>query len=1179
MSRIKDIFKNRILVLDGAMGTMVQSYKLTEADFRAERFKDHTSDLKGNNDLLCLTRPDVVGEIHKAYFDAGADIVETNTFNANAISQQDYDTERLAYEINLEAAKIAKSTAELFSDKPRFVAGALGPTNRTASLSPSVNDPGFRNINFDELKDAYHDQARGLLEGGVDLFLIETVFDTLNCKAALYAVRELLEKQNKDIPILVSGTITDASGRTLSGQTVEAFWYSIRHANLTAVGLNCALGAKQIRPWLDELSTTSDTYAFVYPNAGLPNEFGEYDETPEAMAVVIKEFADSGLVNLVGGCCGTTPDHIKAIAKAVADVEPRKIPKLDSLTKLSGLEPVTIRPDSNFVNVGERTNVTGSARFRSLIKEDNYEEALSVARQQIENGAQVIDVNMDEGLLDSEKAMETFLRMIASEPDIAKVPVMIDSSKWSVLEKGLKNLQGKGIVNSISMKEGVEEFKRQANMIKKYGAAVIVMAFDEKGQADIYERKVNICTRAYNILIEEVGFPPEDIIFDLNIFAVATGIEEHNEYAKAFIDATRTIKKTLPSVHISGGVSNLSFSFRGNEGIREAMNSSFLYHAVQAGMDMGIVNAGQLAVYDDINQDLKERVEDVLFNRREDATERLVEIAEEYRGVKRSQEKDLSWRENSVAKRLSFTLVKGIVDFIEDDTEEARQQFDRPIEVIEGPLMDGMNVVGDLFGAGKMFLPQVVKSARVMKKAVSYLLPFIEKEKDELGITGKSNGKIVMATVKGDVHDIGKNIVGVVLGCNGYDVIDLGVMVPSDKILSTARDEGADIIGLSGLITPSLDEMVHVATEMERLEFNIPLLIGGATTSRKHTAVKIEENYTGPTVHVIDASRAVGVVSKLMNEDEKSDFVAGVRDDFKQIRVTRAKKTAITTLSMEAARNRKFKVDWSNYPILKPNFQGVKVFEDYPLDELVDYIDWSPFFHAWELKGVYPKILSDKRYGEEAQNLLDDGQGLLQRIVDEKLLTAKAVIGIYPAHAENETVFSEDVEFNFPRQQVDKGPYQSNYSLADFIAPKDDFLGMFAVTTGHGLEAIVKEFEDQNDDYNAIMVKVLADRMVEALAESMHEWVRKEFWGYASDEEINTEGLIREKYVGIRPAPGYPACPSHEEKDKIWSLLEVEKNSGITLTETRAMYPAASVCGWYFSHPESRYFSVSKIGL
>ena len=1179
MSKIKDIFKDRILVLDGAMGTMVQSYNLVEEDFRVDRFKDITSDLKGNNDLLCLTRPDIVGEIHKAYFNAGADIVETNTFNANAISQKDYGTEKLAYEINLEAAKIAKSTAALFSDKPRFVAGAMGPTNRTASLSPSVNDPGFRNINFDELKDAYYEQASGLLAGGVDLFLIETVFDTLNCKSALYAVHELLEKQSKDIPILVSGTITDASGRTLSGQTVEAFWYSIRHGNLTAVGLNCALGAEQIRPWLDELSATADTYAFVYPNAGLPNEFGEYDETPETMAVVIKEFAESGLVNLVGGCCGTTPDHIKAISEAVEGVKPRKIPKLDSLTKLSGLEPITIRPDSNFVNVGERTNVTGSARFQRFIKEDNYEEALAVAKQQIENGAQIIDVNMDEGLLDSETAMETFLRMIASEPDIAKVPVMIDSSKWSVLEKGLKNLQGKGIVNSISMKEGVEEFKRQANVIKKYGAAVIVMAFDETGQADTYDRKVNICTRAYNILTKEIGFPPEDIIFDPNIFAVATGIEEHNEYAKAFIDATKTIKKTLPSVHISGGVSNLSFSFRGNDGVREAMNSAFLYHAVQAGMDMGIVNAGQLAVYDDIDQDLRERVEDVLFNRREDATERLVDIAEKYRGVKKSQEKDLSWREKSVAKRLSYALVEGVVDFIKDDTEEARQQFDRPIEVIEGPLMDGMNVVGDLFGAGKMFLPQVVKSARVMKKAVSYLLPYIEKEKDEIGVTSKSNGKIVVATVKGDVHDIGKNIVGVVLGCNGYDVIDLGVMVTSDKILSTARDEGADIIGLSGLITPSLDEMVHVAAEMERLEFNTPLLIGGATTSRKHTAVKIENNYSGPTVHVIDASRAVGVVGKLMNKNEKPDFVATVRDDFKQIRVARAKKTPIKTLSMEAARNRKLKVDWSNYLIPEPNFLGEKVFENYPLDELVDYIDWSPFFHAWELKGVYPKILSNKNYGDEAQKLFDDGQVLLQRIVSEKLLTAKAIISIHNAHAENETVILEGVEFNFPRQQVDKGADQPNYSLADFIAPKDDFLGMFAVTTGHGLEVLVKEFEDKNDDYNAIMIKVLADRMVEALAERMHERVRKEFWGYAADEQINTESLIREKYVGIRPAPGYPACPSHEEKDKIWSLLEVEKNTGIILTETRAMYPAASICGWYFSHPESRYFSVSNIGL
>ncbi|MDP7330262.1 MAG: methionine synthase, partial [Candidatus Marinimicrobia bacterium] len=881
---MKRILNNNILVFDGAMGTMVQSYKLTEADFCGNRFINHSCDLKGNNDLLCLSRPDIVGEIHKAYYDVGADIVETNTFNANAISQADYGIEDLAYEINFEAAKIAKSIAKTYLDKPRYVAGALGPTNRTASMSPDVNDPGFRNVSFDELKIAYYDQAKGLLDGGVDLFLIETVFDTLNCKAALFAVQTLLEERGIEIPIMVSGTITDASGRTLSGQTVEAFWHSIRHTNLTAVGLNCALGAEQIRPWLDELSTIADIPVFVYPNAGLPNEFGEYDESPEAMAAIIKEFAESGLVNLVGGCCGTTPPHIKAISKAVAGLTPRKIPDIDPLTKLSGLEPVTIRPESNFVNIGERTNVTGSAKFRRLIKEDNYEEALSVARQQIENGAQIIDVNMDEGLLDSEEAMVTFLRLIAAEPDIAKVPVMVDSSKWTVLEEGLKNLQGKGIVNSISMKEGEAEFIRQAKIIKKYGAAVIVMAFDEKGQAESYDRKVEICSQAYKILTEEVGFPPEDIIFDPNIFAVATGIEEHNGYGLDFIKAVKTIKETLPSVHISGGVSNLSFSFRGNNGVREAMHSSFLYHAVQAGMDMGIVNAGQLTLYDDIPPDLKERVEDVLFNRGKDATDRLVKIADEYQGVKKVAKKDLSWREKTVEERLSHALVDGITDFVVEDTEEARQKYERPIHVIEGPLMDGMNVVGDLFGAGKMFLPQVVKSARVMKKAVAHLLPFIETEKDELGLTGKSNGRIIMATVKGDVHDIGKNIVGVVLGCNGYDIIDLGVMVPSDKILSTAKEKGADIIGLSGLITPSLDEMVHVASEMERLKLDIPLMIGGATTSQKHTAVKIEENYSGPTIHVIDASRAVGVVSKLLNADEKDSFISDTKANFLKIR-------------------------------------------------------------------------------------------------------------------------------------------------------------------------------------------------------------------------------------------------------------------------------------------------------
>ena len=1167
------------MILDGAMGTMVQSYQLSEADFRGDRFKDHSCDVNGNNDLLCLSRPDVVGEIHKAYFDSGADIVETNTFNANAISQADYSMEDLAYEINLEASKIAKSVAKEYEDKPRFVAGALGPTNRTASMSPDVNDPGFRNITFDKLKNAYFDQAKGLLDGGVDLFLVETVFDTLNCKAALFAVRTLLEEYGVDIPILVSGTITDASGRTLSGQTVEAFWHSIRHANLSAVGLNCALGAEQIRPWLDELSTIADIPVFVYPNAGLPNEFGEYDESPESMAVIIKEFAESGLVNLVGGCCGTTPAHIKAITEAVEGIKPREIPEIDTLTKLSGLEPVTIRPESNFVNIGERTNVTGSAKFRRLISEDNYEEALSVARQQIENGAQIIDVNMDEGLLESEQAMETFLRLIASEPDIAKVPVMVDSSKWSVLEVGLKNLQGKGIVNSISMKEGEAEFIRQAKLIKKYGAAVIVMAFDEEGQADSYNRKVEICTKAYKILTEKVGFAAEDIIFDPNIFAVATGIEEHNEYAKDFINAAKTIKETLSGVHISGGVSNLSFSFRGNNGVREAMHSSFLYHAIQAGMDMGIVNAGQLTVYDDIAPDLKERVEDVLFNRREDGTERLVEIADEYRGVKKSEKKDLSWRKKSVEERLSHALVDGITDFVVEDTEEARQKYDRPIHVIEGPLMDGMNLVGDLFGAGKMFLPQVVKSARVMKKAVAHLLPFIEKEKDELGLTGKSNGKIVMATVKGDVHDIGKNIVGVVLGCNGYDIIDLGVMVPSDKILSTAKAEGADIIGLSGLITPSLDEMVHVASEMERLNLDIPLIIGGATTSRKHTAVKIEENYSGPTIHVIDASRAVGVVSKLLNEDEKDSFVAEIRTDFAKIREARAKGSKLKRLNIETARSRKLQIDWDQYQVPTPNLQGVKVFDDYPLEELVDYIDWSPFFHAWELKGVYPNILTDIKYGDEAQKLYDDGQALLKRIVTEKLLTAKGVIGIHSAYAENESVVVDGFNFEFPRQTVDKGANKNNYCLSDFIAPKDDFIGTFAVTAGHGIETIVKEFENQHDDYNAIMVKVLADRLAEAFAERLHQRMRKEFWGYATDESMNNDSLINEKYQGIRPAPGYPACPDHAEKDKIWKLLNVEENTGISLTESRAMYPAASVSGWYFSHPDSRYFSVSEIDV
>ena len=1174
MNDITNILKNKIMVFDGAMGTMLQSYNLTEKDFRGERFKDHTTDLKGNNDFLCIVRPDIVAKIHKAYFDSGADIIETNTFNANAISQKDYQTEKFSYEINFEAAKIAKSVAKTYKDKPRFVAGAIGPTNRTASLSPDVNNPDFRNITFDELRDAYYEQAKGLLDGGVDLFLIETVFDTLNCKAAIFAVRELLDEKNKDLPLFVSGTITDASGRTLSGQTVEAFWNSIRHADITAVGLNCALGAKEIRPWLNDLSKIADTFVFVYPNAGLPNEFGEYDETPQEMSEFIEEFAVSGLINLAGGCCGTTPDHIKTICSTVSDIKPRIIPKVNNYTKLSGLEPFTIRPETNFVNVGERTNVTGSARFRRLIKEDNFDEAISVARQQIDNGAQIIDINMDEGLLDSEIVIEKFLRLIASEPDIARVPIMLDSSKWSVLETGLKNIQGKGIVNSISMKEGIDIFIEQAKLIKKYGAAVIVMAFDEKGQADTYERKVEICSRAYKILTEQANFNPEDIIFDPNIFAVATGIDEHNEYAIAYIEAVRTIKEQFPMVHVSGGVSNLSFSFRGNDGVREAMHSSFLYHAIQAGMDMGIVNAGQLTVYDDIDTKLKNCVEDVLFNRGNDATERLVEIAENYKGIKKESKSDLSWREKSVNGRLSYALVEGIVDFIIEDTEESRQQYDRPIQVIEGPLMDGMNIVGDLFGSGKMFLPQVVKSARVMKKAVSHLIPFIEKEKDELGLKDKSNGKIVMATVKGDVHDIGKNIVSVVLGCNGYDVIDLGVMVPSDKIISTAKKENADIIGLSGLITPSLEEMVHIATEMERLKLEIPLLIGGATTSRKHTAIKIEENYSGPTIHVIDASRAVGVVGKLLNENEKDNFVNEIKEDFNEIRINRLKKENVKKLSIDTARKRKFLSNWKKIKPTRPSLVGIKAFDNYPLHELEHYIDWSPFFHAWELKGLYPKILSDKKFGEQAVKLMEDGKQLLNHIISEKLLNAKAVIGIHAAYSKDESVICNDIKFDFPRQLIDKGENNINYSLADFIAPKNDFIGTFAVTTGHGLEKIVKYYEDQDDDYNAIMAKVLADRLAEALTEKIHEKVRKEYWGYASNEKLTNDELIKEKYIGIRPAPGYTSCPNHEEKDKIWKLLNVQENTGILLTETRAMYPAASVCGWYFSHPEAKYFSV-----
>ncbi len=1180
MPKIEHILKNRILVLDGAMGTMVQSYGLKESDFRGDQFQNHPCDLQGNNDFLCLTRPDVVGEIHRGYLHAGADIIETNTFNATRISQADYQTEDLVYEINKAAAEIARKATDEFTEKtpdqPRFVCGALGPTNKTASMSPDVSNPGFRNISFDELSAAYFEQAKGLVDGGCDVLLVETVFDTLNCKAALFGIQSLFEETGNEIPVMVSGTITDASGRLLSGQTVEAFWHSIRHMDLLAVGLNCALGAEQIRPYVDAFSQIADTNVLVYPNAGLPNEFGTYDETPDQMSGFLQEFSESGLVNIVGGCCGTTPDHISAFSKSVDGITPRSIPEVEPLTKLSGLEPLVIRIDSNFINVGERTNVTGSAKFNKLIKEDQYDKALSVARQQVKNGAQIIDVNMDEGLIDSEEAMERFLRLIASEPEISKVPIMIDSSKWSVIETGLKNIQGKGVVNSISLKEGEEEFIQHANLVKKYGASVVVMAFDEQGQADTFERKVAICQRAYILLTEKVGISPEDIIFDPNIFAVATGIEEHNQYGKAYIDAAKTIKEKMPLVHISGGVSNLSFSFRGNNAVREAMHSCFLYHAIQNGMDMGIVNAGQLVVYDDIEPSFRDAIEDVLFDRHPDATDRLVELAVAFIGIKREKKWDNEWRSLPIQERLSHALVEGNDQFIVEDSEEARIQLDRPIDVIEGPLMDGMNRVGDLFGSGKMFLPQVVKSARVMKKAVAHLVPFIEKEKEEKGLKDISNGTIVLATVKGDVHDIGKNIVGVVLGCNGYNIIDLGVMVPADKILSKAREVNADMIGLSGLITPSLDEMVHVASEMKRQKFQVPLLIGGATTSRKHTAVKIEEKYPAPVIHVIDASRCVGVVGKLLNPDHKKELVESIQEEYRSIRETfYQNQKKIKLLTVNAARDRKPKLD---YKPVQPQKTGIQQIESIPLNELKDYIDWSPFFHAWEFKGTYPEILNDSEKGVEAGKLFNDAQNMLASLIEKNSLISKAVFGIFPAQSKEEEVhlIKNEITFNFPRQLIDKGN-KPNFCLADFISPNgDDHIGLFTVTAGHGLEKLVEQFESDHDDYNAIMVKVLADRFVEAAAEWLHKKIRKDDWGYGFDEIYSNKELIKEKYQGIRPAPGYPSCPDHQEKDKIWNLLDVENAIGVLLTETRAMWPAASVCGWYFSHPDSIYFSVLK---
>ena len=1196
IAELRDALHNRILVLDGAMGTMIQSYRLTEDGFRGERFADHSCSVEGDNDLLSLTRPDVIEAIHRAYLEAGADIIETNTFNSTSVSQADYEMEGEVRNLNLEAARVARKAADEFTaadpGKPRFVAGVLGPTNRTCSISPNVNDPAFRNITFDELVGAYTEAAEALIDGGVDLLIVETVFDTLNCKAALFAVRRLSRRRGLNIPLMVSGTITDASGRTLSGQTTEAFWNSVRHAESFSVGLNCALGARDLRPYVQELSRIADTFITCHPNAGLPNEFGEYDQTPQEMADILGEFAESGFLNIVGGCCGTTPQHVRAIADTVADVSPREIPVVERVTRLSGLEPLTIGPDSLFVNVGERTNVTGSARFASLIKEDDFETALEVARDQVQNGAQMIDINMDEALLDSEAAMTRFLNLIAAEPDISRVPVVVDSSKWEVIEAGLKCVQGKGIVNSVSLKEGENEFLERAELVRDYGAAVIVMTFDEKGQADSYERKTEICKRSYKLLTEKVGFPPEDIIFDPNVFAVATGIEEHNQYAIAYIEACRTIKETLPYCLVSGGVSNISFSFRGNNSLREAMHSAFLYHAIKAGMDMGIVNAGRMPVYEEIPDDLLTAVEDVLFNRREEATERLTELAQNLKATTTTKESDQEWRNEPVGKRLAHALVRGIVDYIVEDTEEARQKYDRPIQVIEGPLMDGMNIVGDLFAAGKMFLPQVVKSARVMKKAVAHLVPFIEEEKLASGRGNEAAGKIVLATVKGDVHDIGKNIVGVVLGCNNYEVIDLGVMVPAAKILETARSENADIIGLSGLITPSLDEMVRVASEMEREGFEVPLLIGGATTSRVHTAVKVEPAYSGATMHVLDASRSVGVVGKLLNENSRVGFIESVREEYARVRKSRSERKAkARILSIKEARKRKAVPDWSDYAPPAPRHVGTKVFNDYPIEELTQYIDWTPFFKVWELRGKYPQILEDELVGEQASSLFEDANCLLQRIVKERLLKARAVIGIFPANSIDDDdieIYTDETRTKVRtvlhglRQQFGKPPGRPNVCLSDFVAPKEtgirDYLGAFAVTAGLGADELCTKFEEEHDDYQSILSKALADRLAESFAERMHERVRKEFWGYARDEALANEDLIAEKYRGIRPAPGYPACPDHTEKALLFELLDVSNNAGITLTENFAMLPAASVSGWYFSHPSSFYFGLGQIG-
>lgn len=1191
---IYDEIEKRILVLDGAMGTMIQRYKLTEEDYRGERFKNVTQPLKGNNDLLCITKPEVIKAIHEEYLEAGADIIETNTFNANSISQADYHMESLAYEMNVAAAKIAKEATDKYTAlnpaKPRYVAGSIGPTNRTASMSPDVNDPGFRAVSFDELKAAYTEQIRGLIEGGADLLLVETIFDTLNAKAALFAIEDVLKEKGIRLPVMVSGTITDASGRTLAGQTVEAFINSVSHIDLLSIGLNCALGAEEMRPHIEEIAKKTSFYVSAHPNAGLPNQFGLYDETPAQMAEHIHDFAHNHFVNIVGGCCGTSPDHIKHFATVVKDLKPRRKPEPDHVTKLSGLEALSITRESNFVNIGERTNVAGSKKFARLIKEEKYDEALAIARQQVENGAQVVDVNMDDAMLDAEKAMVRFLNLAMSEPDIAKVPFMVDSSKWEVIEAGLKCLQGKCIVNSISLKEGEEKFIHQARLIKQYGAAVVVMAFDEKGQADTLARRIEICGKAYKILTEKVGFPSQDIIFDPNVLAIATGIEEHNNYAVDFIETIKWIKANLPHAKISGGISNLSFSFRGNDKVREAIHSVFLYYAIKEGLDMGIVNAGMLQVYDDIPKDLLERVEEVVLNKRPDATERLIEFAEKIKNDSEKAEQQVEeWRNGTVEERLAHALIKGITDYIDTDVQEAIAKYPRPLEIIEGPLMDGMNTVGDLFGAGKMFLPQVVKSARVMKKAVAILQPLIEKEKAESG-RSTSAGKILLATVKGDVHDIGKNIVGVVLACNNYEVLDLGVMVPCEKILEVAKKENVDIIGLSGLITPSLEEMVHVASEMERQGFTVPLLIGGATTSRIHTAVKIEPSYSNVIVHVKDASKSVPVVSNLLSRSLHKNFVEQVKKEYAELRNTFAgSKSKQEYIGLQEARKNKLKIDFTAQRPFKPSFIGQKVLTDYSIAEIREYISWIFFFLVWQLKGKYPEILNDPKVGEEARKLFADANTMLDKLQNERLIKANGVFGIYPANSVGDDieVYKDDSRteviavFKNLRNQALKENNEPNVCLSDFVAPKEsgiaDYIGAFAVTAGVGVDTLIKQFKESHDDYNVILVEALADRLAEAFTELMHLKIRKEYWGYAANENLSLDDMILEKYSGIRPAHGYPACPDHSEKETLFKLLNATEDAGISLTESCSMWPAASVSGLIFAHPQAKYFFVDKV--